>query len=77
MMATQEQIDRARLHIEQLRDHHAGEVIALVRLIEGGALKGPAGDRLAADLLTWDRAFKDFFTRALALLDGLQGASAR
>jgi hypothetical protein len=72
MMATQEQIDAARRHIEQLRDHHANDVVALVRLVEEGAIKGQAGDRLAADLRAWDRGFKDLFTRALSLLDSLQ-----
>ncbi|MFG1706709.1 hypothetical protein ACFLIM_26320 [Nonomuraea sp. M3C6] len=72
MMATQEQIDAARRHIEQLRDQHASDVIALVRLVDDGALKGPAGDELGADLRAWDRAFKDLFTRALALVDSLQ-----
>ncbi|GAA1681534.1 hypothetical protein GCM10009733_092790 [Nonomuraea maheshkhaliensis] len=67
-MATQEQIDSARRHIEQLRDHHAGDVIALARLVDAGALKGPAGDRLATDLRTWDRAVRDQFARALSLL---------
>ncbi|MEU0565165.1 hypothetical protein ABZ297_07205 [Nonomuraea sp. NPDC005983] len=72
MMATQEQIDAARRHIERLRDQHANDVIALVRLVDDGALKGEAGDRLAADLRAWDRGFKDLFTRALSLLDSFQ-----
>ncbi|MBF8191193.1 hypothetical protein ITP53_36890 [Nonomuraea sp. K274] len=72
MMATQEQIDAARRHIEQLRDQHANDVIALVRLVDDGALKGQAGDKLAADLRAWDKGFKDLFTRALSLLDSLQ-----
>ncbi|MFB9203176.1 hypothetical protein ACIBIZ_24280 [Nonomuraea spiralis] len=46
-------------------------MITLIRLVDGGALKGPAGDNLAADLRTWDRGFKDLFTRALGLLDTL------
>ncbi|WP_157549017.1 hypothetical protein [Nonomuraea candida] len=82
-MATREQIDAARRRIEQLRDHHAHEVTALIRLVDDGALKGAAGDRLAADLRAWDRGFKDRFTRALSLLDSLrptepgQGATSR
>jgi hypothetical protein len=32
MMATQAQIDAARRQIEQLRDQHANDVIALARL---------------------------------------------
>lgn len=72
MMATQVQIDAARRLIEQLRDHHVNDVIALVRLVDDGALKGTAGDQLAADLRMWDRGFKDRFARALSLLDSLQ-----
>jgi hypothetical protein len=72
MMATQEQIDAARRHIEQLRDQHANDVIALVRLVDGGALRGQAGDELAADLRAWDKGFKDLFARALLLVDSLQ-----
>ncbi|RSN10366.1 hypothetical protein DMB42_15690 [Nonomuraea sp. WAC 01424] len=71
MMATQHEITAARRHIERLRDEHANDVITLIRLVDGGALKGPAGDNLAADLRTWDRGFKDLFTRALGLLDTL------
>ncbi|NUW40213.1 hypothetical protein [Nonomuraea rhodomycinica] len=71
-MATQEEIDAARRQIERLRDQHANDVIALVRLVDDGALKGEAGDRLAADLRAWDQAFKDMFTRALSLLDSLR-----
>ncbi|MGW3347554.1 hypothetical protein ACWDA3_30010 [Nonomuraea rubra] len=78
-MATREQIDAARRRIEELRDRHAHDVIALVRLVDDGALKGASGDRLAADLRAWDRGFKERFTRALSLLDSLQpteGASS-
>ncbi|GAA2894161.1 hypothetical protein [Nonomuraea rubra] len=71
-MATREQIDAARRRIEELRDRHAHDVIALVRLVDDGALKGASGDRLAADLRAWDRGFKERFTRALSLLDSLQ-----
>ncbi|MDA0633079.1 hypothetical protein OUY22_06570 [Nonomuraea sp. MCN248] len=71
-MATKEEIDAARRHIERLREEHANDLIALVRLVDDGALKGEAGDRLTADLRAWDRAFKDLFTRALSLLDSLQ-----
>ncbi|MFI6791370.1 hypothetical protein ACIBG4_28980 [Nonomuraea sp. NPDC050383] len=80
MMATQEEIDAARRHIERLRDEHANDVIALVRLVDDGALKGEAGDRLAADLRAWDRGFKDLFTRALSVLDSVrpsEGAAPR
>ncbi|MEU5864145.1 MULTISPECIES: hypothetical protein [unclassified Nonomuraea] len=71
MMATQQEITAARRHIERLRDEHANDLTALVHLVDGGALKGPAGDRLAADLRTWDRGYKDLFARALRLLDTL------
>ncbi|TYB68851.1 hypothetical protein FXF51_10100 [Nonomuraea sp. PA05] len=79
-MATQEHIDEARRLIERLRDHHANEVVALARLVDAGALRGAAGDRLAADLRAWDQGLKDRFTRALSLLDALEpgkGASFR
>jgi hypothetical protein len=72
MMATQEEIDAARPQIERLRDQHANDVIALVRLVDGGALKGQAGDRLIADLRAWDKGFKDFLERALSVLDSLK-----
>jgi hypothetical protein len=72
MMATREQIDAARRLIEQLRDHHTNDVIALARLVDDGALKGAAGDLLATDLRAWDRGFRDRFTHALSLLDSLQ-----
>lgn len=71
MMATQQEITAARHHIERLRDAHANDVTALVRLVDDGALKGPAGDLLAADLRTWDLGLKALFTRALTLLDTL------
>ncbi|MDF2708198.1 MAG: hypothetical protein K0R62_3850 [Nonomuraea muscovyensis] len=48
MMATQEEIDAARRHTERLRDQHANDVLALVRLVDDGALKGEAGGRLIA-----------------------------
>ncbi|GAA2278332.1 hypothetical protein GCM10010149_22300 [Nonomuraea roseoviolacea subsp. roseoviolacea] len=76
-MATQEEIDAARRQIERLRDQHANDVIALVRLVDDGALKGEAGDRLAADLRAWDQGFKDMFTRALSLLDSLRPSDHR
>lgn len=72
MMATKEEIDAARRQVERLRDEHANDVIALVRLVDDGALKGEAGDQLAADLRAWDRGFKDLFTRAMSVLDSLQ-----
>ncbi|MEV4217563.1 hypothetical protein [Nonomuraea sp. NPDC049725] len=71
-MATKEEIEAARRHIERLREEHANDLIALVRLVDGGALKGEAGDRLITDLRGWDRAFKDLFAKALALLDSVQ-----
>lgn len=37
-------------------------MIALARLVDDGALKGSAGDRLATDLRAWDKGFKDLFT---------------
>ncbi|MFC4113801.1 hypothetical protein [Nonomuraea zeae] len=82
-MARQEQIDTARRHIEHLREQHANDVTALIRLVNAGALKSQAGDRLIVDLRAWDKGFKDLFIRALSLLDSLQptdpakGISAR
>jgi hypothetical protein len=69
MMATQEEIDAARRRIEQLRDQHANDVVALARLVDDGALKGQAGDELSANLRGWDKGFKDLFVKALSLLD--------
>ncbi|MFI9590339.1 hypothetical protein [Nonomuraea sp. NPDC052265] len=70
-MSTQHEITAARHHIERLRDEHANDLTTLIHLVDGGALKGPAGDTLTADLHTWDRGYKDLFTRALRLLDAL------
>lgn len=77
MMATQEEIDAARRHIERSRDQHANDLVALARLVDDGALQGEAGDRLTADLRAWDQAFKDLFIRALNLLDSLQPSPPR
>ncbi|WP_219468509.1 hypothetical protein [Nonomuraea rhizosphaerae] len=71
MMATQQQIDAARRRIEQLRDQHEGDVTTLIRIVESGALKGPAGDKLSADLRGWERAFNDLFVHALSLVDSV------
>ncbi|MER6946723.1 hypothetical protein ABT294_22085 [Nonomuraea sp. NPDC000554] len=69
MMATQEQISAARRTIEQLRDQHANDVRKLVRLLESGAMKGKAADKLTEDCRGWEAAFNGFFNRALALVD--------
>jgi hypothetical protein len=68
-MATQEQINASRRVIEQLRDQHANDVRKLVSLLESGAMKGKAADKLIEDCRGWDAAFKSVFNRALALLD--------
>ncbi|WP_043628564.1 hypothetical protein [Nonomuraea candida] len=69
MMATQEQINAARRMIEQLRDQHANDVRKLVGLLESGAMKGRAADRLIEDCKAWDLAYRSVFQRALALVD--------
>ncbi|MGR6914172.1 hypothetical protein ACU635_07965 [[Actinomadura] parvosata] len=70
-MATQEQINAARRQIEQLNDQHNGDIRGLIHLIDSGAMKGPAADKLLNDARAWDQAYKSIFTRALSLLDTL------
>ncbi|MCK2213451.1 hypothetical protein MF672_006535 [Actinomadura sp. ATCC 31491] len=76
-MATQEQISAARRHIEQLRDQHGGDVRGLIHLIDAGAIKGPAADRLLRDVQSWDQAFRAMFDRALSLLETLRPDGTR
>ncbi|SDL64487.1 hypothetical protein [Nonomuraea jiangxiensis] len=71
MMATQEQIDAARRTIEQLRDQHAHDVLKLIRLLEDGAMKGKAADKLIKDCEAWDAAYKSVFRRALTMLESV------
>ncbi|MFI6500285.1 hypothetical protein [Nonomuraea typhae] len=68
-MATQEQIEAARRAVEQLRDQHAGDVRKLIHLLESGAMKGEAADRLVKDCQAWEAACKSVFQRALALIE--------
>ncbi|MFI7425239.1 hypothetical protein [Nonomuraea sp. NPDC049684] len=69
MMASQEQIAAARRTIEQLRDQHANDVRKLVRLLEDGAMKGKAADKLLKDCQAWEAAYRGAFNRALALVE--------
>ena len=69
MMATQEQINAARRTIEQLRDQHANDVRKLIGLLENGAMKGTAADKLIEDCKGWQAAYNNVFNRALALVD--------
>lgn len=71
-MATQEQINAARRQIEQLRDQHSGDIRGLIHLIDSGAMKGPAADKLVRDAQGWDQAYKGMFGRALGMLDTLR-----
>ncbi|MFI7708618.1 hypothetical protein [Nonomuraea sp. NPDC049480] len=68
-MATQEQIEAARRTIEQLRDQHANDVRKLIGLLESGAMKGEAADKLIKDCQAWEAAYKNVFRRALALVE--------
>ncbi|MEV0196130.1 hypothetical protein [Nonomuraea sp. NPDC050691] len=68
-MATQEQINAARRTIERLRDQHANDVRKLIGLLESGAMKGKAADRLIEDCKGWQAAYNSVFSRALALID--------
>jgi hypothetical protein len=70
-MAMQEQIDAARRQIEQLRDQHSGDVRGLIQVINAGAIKGPAADKLLRDVHGWDQAYRGMFNRALEMLDML------
>ncbi|MEV0165229.1 hypothetical protein [Nonomuraea fuscirosea] len=72
-MATQEQIAAARRMIEQLRDQHAGDVRKLIGLLESGAMKGKAADKLIKDCHAWEAAYKSAFQRALALVESIPG----
>ncbi|MEV0353255.1 hypothetical protein AB0H88_46520 [Nonomuraea sp. NPDC050680] len=69
MMAAQEEINAARRMIEELRDQHAHDVLKLIRLLEDGAMKGKAADKLIKDCQAWEAAYKSVFHRALAVLD--------
>ncbi|MGW2147502.1 hypothetical protein ACWCOT_24590 [Nonomuraea bangladeshensis] len=69
MMATQEQITAARHTIEQIRDQHAGDVRKLIGLLQDGAMKGKAADRLLEECQAWEAAYRGVFNRALALID--------
>ncbi|MEV0312060.1 hypothetical protein [Nonomuraea fuscirosea] len=75
-MATQEQIDAARRQIERLRDQHDGDIRGLLHLLDAGAMKGPAADKLVREAQTWDQTYKGMFTRALGLLDTLRADGA-
>ncbi|MFG1617886.1 hypothetical protein ACGFI3_34460 [Nonomuraea wenchangensis] len=77
MMATQEQIAAARRLIEHLRDQHANDVRKLISLLEGGAMKGKAADRLLRDCQAWEAAYKGVFNRALALVESVQPDPAK
>lgn len=68
-MATQEQVNTARLTIERLRDQHANDVRKLIHLLESGAMKGKAAEKLKEDCEGWQAAYNSVFNRALALLD--------
>lgn len=69
MMATQEQVEAARRTIEHLRDQHANDVRRLIGLLESGAMKGKAADKLIRDCQAWEAAYKSVFQRALALIE--------
>ncbi|MFI9836322.1 hypothetical protein ACIHFD_04775 [Nonomuraea sp. NPDC051941] len=68
-MATQEQINAARRTIERVRDQHANDVRKLINLLESGAMKGKAADRLIQDCQDWEAAYKGVFRRALAAIE--------
>ncbi|MEQ4725178.1 hypothetical protein [Nonomuraea sp. B19D2] len=70
-MATQEEINAARRTIELLRDQHANDVRKLISLLESGAMKGKAADKLIKDFQAWEAAYKDVFRRALAQVDSI------
>jgi hypothetical protein len=68
-MATQEQINAARRTIEQVRDQHANDVRKLINLLESGAMKGKAADRLIQSCQDWEAAYKGVFHRALTAIE--------
>ncbi|MBF8193236.1 hypothetical protein ITP53_47725 [Nonomuraea sp. K274] len=61
MMATQEQIEAARRTIERLQHEHADDVRKLIALLESGAMKGKAADKLIKDCQAWEAAYKRVF----------------
>ncbi|NRQ32961.1 hypothetical protein HII36_14080 [Nonomuraea sp. NN258] len=71
MMATQEEINAARRTIELLRDQHANDVRKLIGLLESGAMKGKAADKLIQDCQGWEAAYRDVFRRALAQVESI------
>ncbi|MEU8251755.1 hypothetical protein [Nonomuraea sp. NPDC048916] len=75
-MATQEQIKAARYAIERLRDQHANDVRKLIGLLESGAMKGKAADKLIEDCKGWQAAYNNVFNRALALVDSTAVSAA-
>ncbi|MGW0195893.1 hypothetical protein [Nonomuraea sp. NPDC003201] len=77
MMATQEQLAAARRTIEQLRDQHANDVRKLIGLLEDGAMKGKAADKLLKDCQDWEAAYRGFFNRALALVESVHPDPAK
>lgn len=76
-MATQQQIAAARRTIEQLRDQHANDVRKLVSLLEDGAMKGKAADKLLKDCQAWEAAYRGIFNRALALVESVHPDPAK
>jgi hypothetical protein len=76
-MATQEQIAAARRTIEQVRDQHANDVRKLIGLLEDGAMKGKAADKLLKDCQAWEAAYRGVFSRALALVESVRPDPAK
>ncbi|MBB5773508.1 hypothetical protein [Nonomuraea jabiensis] len=70
-MPTKDEVETARRQIERLSDQCEADLRELIRLAEGGALKGPEGDQLSADIRQWERDTKNYFRAALDTLHNL------
>ncbi|MCP2364196.1 hypothetical protein HD597_011216 [Nonomuraea thailandensis] len=77
MMATQEQIAAARRTIEQVCDQHTNDVRKLISLLQDGAMKGKAADKLLEDCQAWEAAYRGVFNRALALVESARPDPAK
>ncbi|MFI6176402.1 hypothetical protein ACIA8R_12795 [Nonomuraea sp. NPDC051191] len=77
MMMPQEELAAARRTIEQVRDQHANDVRKLISLLEDGAMKGKAADKLLKDCQAWEAAYRGVFNRALALVDSAHPGPAK
>ncbi|MGW4797391.1 hypothetical protein ACWEPC_33730 [Nonomuraea sp. NPDC004297] len=70
-MPTKAEVETARRQIERLSDQCEADLRELIRLTEGGALKGHEGDELSADMRQWERDTRNYFRAVLDTLHSL------